>query len=310
MKIGKYLKAGFRFLKDPYYRFLILSGKGLYNNLSDEEFVTKMYRAVEGEDLDLSNPKSFSAKLQWLKLFNRKSIYSIMVDKYRARDFVKEKIGEQYLIPLIGVWDSPDDIDFDKLPDKFVLKCNHNSGLGMCICKSKRDIDWKKVKDELDRGIKQDYYLRWREWPYKNVPRKIICEQFMIDNSTDGTLTDYKFFCFNGEPKIMYISHDASENATTDFYDMDFVKLPIRMKDPNSDKVMQKPECFEEMKELARVLSKDVPFLRVDFYYINNSIYFGELTFFHNAGFVKIYPEEWNYILGDWVKLPAKQYNC
>lgn len=287
--------------------FSYLSKLGLFDKMPDERYLKLKYKNVFGRDLDLENPKTFNEKLQWLKLYNRKPEYTMMVDKYKVREYIAQTLREEYLIPLLGVWDDPDEIDFDALPDQFVLKCNHNSGLGMCICKDKSKLDIPKVKAELRKGLKQDYYLMGREWPYKDVPRKIIAEKYMVDDSNCGELTDYKFFCFNGVPKFMYISNDNSENATTDFFDMEFNRLDMRMKDPNSNVIPPKPHLFNEMKAIAEKLSQGIPFVRVDLYVIGGSIYFGELTFFHNAGFCSIHPEHWEKTLGDWIKLPSEK---
>lgn len=270
---------------------------------NDELYLKIVYWLSMGKRLNLKNPKTFNEKLQWLKLYNRKPEYTIMVDKVKAKEYVAKIIGEEHIIPTLGVWDDPDEIDFDKLPNQFVLKCNHNSGMGMCICRDKSKLDIEKVKRELRKGLRQDYYMTNREWPYKNVPRKIMAEKFMQDDSGND-LTDYKFFCFNGEPFMMYVSHDNAEHATTDFFDMDYQRLPIRMKDPNSDNPPAKPKEFDEMKGYARQLSKNVPFLRVDFYVINHVVYFGELTFFHNSGLTAIHPKKWEYKLGDLLKFP------
>lgn len=160
-----------------------------------------------------------------------------------------------------------------------------------------------KLKSDLKKGLREDYYLRHREWPYKDVPRKIIAEKYMVDESGD-VLTDYKFFCFDGEPRVMYISNDGAENPRTDFFDMDFKHIPIKMKDPNAERTPIKPLNFELMKELARKLSRGFPFLRTDFYEINGNVYVGELTLYHNAGLSKIEPQEWNLKLGDYINLP------
>ena len=225
-----------------------------------------------------------------------------MVDKYRARQYIKDVIGDQYLIPLLGVWEKPDEIEFDLLPNQFVLKCNHNSGTGMCLCKDKNRIDISKIKRELRKGLMEDYYSVHREWPYRDVQRQIIAEKYMVDEGGD-VLTDYKFFCFNGEPRVMYISNDGAENPRTDFFDMEFNHLPIIMKDPNSEQLPKKPQNFELMKELAEKLSEGIPFLRTDFYEINGDVYVGELTLYHNAGLSHIEPEEWSYKLGSYIDL-------
>ena len=190
MKILKYIKKPSLAIK--YLKAKRLAGK-YGQSLNDEEYLKKAFKLNMGKELNLDNPQTFNEKLQWLKLHDRKSEYTIMVDKYLARDYIAKTIGEEYLIPLLGVWDSPDEIDFDALPDQFVLKCNHNSGLGMCICKDKSKLDIEKVKKELQKGLNENYYLHRREWPYKDVPRKIIAEKYMVDES--GTeLKDYKFF--------------------------------------------------------------------------------------------------------------------
>lgn len=266
-----------------------------------------VYWLSMGKKLNLKDPKTFNEKLQWLKLYNRKPEYTIMVDKVKAKEYVAKIIGKEHIIPTLGVWDKFDEIDCDELPEQFVLKCNHNSGLGMCICRDKSKLDIAKVKRELRKGLRQDYYMTNREWPYKNVPRKIMAEKFMQDGDKPD-LTDYKFFCFNGEPKMMYVSHDNAEHATTDFFDMDYNRLPIRMKDPNSEVLPEQPKEFEEMKQYARQLSKNIPFLRVDFYVISHVVYFGELTFFHNSGLTPIRPTEWEYKIGKWLKLPSAAF--
>ena len=229
-----------------------------------------------------------------------------MVDKYEAKQYVTEKIGEGHVVPLLGGWDDSNDIDFDALPNQFVLKCNHNSGLGMVVCTDKTKLDTLTVRKKLKQGLKQKYYFCDREWPYKNVKPKIIAETFLKDSENE-CLVDYKFFCFNGEPKFMYRSMDYSQDPHTDFYDMDYNRLEMRMRDPNSDKEYPKPKCFEEMKKYAEILSKDIPHLRVDFYEVDGVVYVGEMTFFHCGGFASIYPEKWMDVLGDWIQLPSNE---
>ena len=252
--------------------------------------------------MDIDNPTTFNEKLQWLKLHDRKPEYTQMVDKYEAKKYVAEKIGEQYIIPTLGVWDKFDEIDFDSLPNQFVLKCTHDSG-GLVVCRDKSKLDFDLVKKKISKSLKQNYFWRGREWPYKNVKPRIIAEKYMEDGENE-CLTDYKFFCFGGEPKFMYRSMDKAKDPRTDFFDMDYNRLNMRMRDPNSDIIQQKPENFEKMKELSRILSVGIPHLRVDFYEIGGKIYFGELTFYHCGGFAKVYPEEWMNILGDWITLP------
>lgn len=304
---GKALKVIKRLLTDKNIRFGYMTKLGLLDHMSDLDYLTEKYKRVFSRVPNYVIPSTFNEKLQYLKLYDRKPEYTIMVDKYRVRDYIAEKIGAEYLIPLVGVWDSPDQIDFDALPNQFAMKCNHNSGLGMCICTDKAKLDVSKVKRELRRGLKQDYYLTGREWPYKDVPRKIIAEQFM--KSDAGGLTDYKIHCFNGEPKIVLVCKDrfTETGLTEDFFSAQWEHLDIRRpKHPNASKPIPQPEELPQLLSLARVLSKDILFLRVDFYIIEHRIYFSELTFFPASGFEKFVPEKWDEILGDWLALPEK----
>lgn len=282
------LKKGLRFIFDKRYRFVILANKGVYDNMQDEALLNRKYEAIFGKRLNLDNPQTFNEKLQWLKLYDRNPEYTIMVDKYKVRDYIKEKIGEEYLIPLIGVWDNPDDIDFDALPDKFVLKCNHNSGLGMCICKDKSKLNIENVKSELKKGLAQDYYLTGREWPYKNVPRKIIAEKYMTDTSDSSDFTDYKFFCFNGYVDCVMVCLERS-SGDTKFYFFDsnwnLKRLNTREKNAPDGFTISKPSQMDKMFEIAAKLSKGLPFVRIDLYQSNDHIYFGEITFFPDSGF-------------------------
>ena len=282
------LKKGLRFIFDKRYRFVILANKGVYDNMQDEALLNRKYEAIFGKRLNLDNPQTFNEKLQWLKLYDRNPEYTIMVDKYKVRDYIKEKIGEEYLIPLIGVWDNPDDIDFDALPDKFVLKCNHNSGLGMCICKDKSKLNIENVKSELKKGLAQDYYLTGREWPYKNVPRKISAEKYMTDTSDSSDFTDYKFFCFNGYVDCVMVCLERS-SGDTKFYFFDrnwnLKRLNTRGKNAPDGFTISKPSQMDKMFEIAAKLSKGLPFVRIDLYQSNDHIYFGEITFFPDSGF-------------------------
>ena len=306
MQFGKYIKAIKKYTFSKDYRFLINSGYGKYDDMPDAEYLSRKFMAVFNQHLRIDSPQTFNEKLQWLKLYDRKPEYTVMVDKYKARDYIAEKIGERYLIPLIGVWDDPDEIDFDALPNRFVLKCNHNSGLGMCICKDKSVLNIKNVKKRLKRGLKQDYYLTGREWPYKNVPRKIIAEQFM--KSDESGLTDYKVHCFNGEPKLILVCKDrfSKTGLTEDFFSERWEYLDMRRPThPNASNKTAEPEELSEMLTLARKLSENIPFLRVDFYIIEHKVYFSELTFYPASGFEKFVPEEWDAVLGSWLTLPA-----
>jgi len=296
-----------RYLIDSNYRFKVKKGHGVYNKLSDEEYLKLCFKQYIGKDLNLENPKTFNEKIQWLKLYDRNPEYTRMVDKYLVRDYIAKTIGPEYLIPLIGVWDHPDEIDFDNLPNQFVLKCNHNSGLGMCICKDKTKLNVNSVKNELKKGLSQDYYLTGREWPYKDVPRKIIAEKYMVDDS-GYELKDYKLHCFNGTVKYTLVCSDRfsglGERLT--FFDREWSVMPLeRRRYPKSEVEIKKPKSYEKMVELAEKLAKNIPFVRVDFYDVNGKIYFGELTFYPGSGFEEFVPYVWDENLGDCLVLPT-----
>lgn len=287
--------------------FDALNYRKMLNWLPDKVFLKAAFRARFGRKLDLNNPKTFNEKMQWMKLYNRNPEYTMMVDKYLVREYVREKLGEEYLIPLLGVWDDPDKIDFDKLPMQFVLKCNHNSGLGMCICKDKKKLDIAQVKKELRKGIEQDYYLTGREWPYKNVPRRIIAEKYMVDES-GYELKDYKYYCFDGKVRIVMVNSDrmSSEETKANYFDENFQPLDFVWGYKNAKILPVKPKKFEEMKDLAEKLSESIPHVRIDFYQTPNGIFFGEMTFFDGCGFDAIEPKEWDYEIGSWIELPRK----
>lgn len=279
-----------------------LERKGYFDRWSDERYLRLMYRMYLGKRLNLKNPRTFNEKLQWIKLYDRRPEYTMMVDKYAVREHVAKVLGEAYLIPLLGVWDDPEEIDFDTLPTQFVLKCNHNSGTGMCICKNKAKLDIEKVKAELRKGLAQNYYLSGREWPYKNIKRRIIAEKFMVDDS--GGLQDYKVLCFNGEPKLIQIHKGRFQNHTQDFYDTQWKRHEIYQGVPMSKTDMDKPAFLEQMLEVSKTLSAGIPHVRVDWYYVDGQLYFGELTFFDASGFYAFEPEFWDQQLGDWIQLP------
>lgn len=305
MQLEQKIKKLKRFIVDPEYRFQLNAVRGAYNNMADDEYLTRLFKFYQGYPLNLQNPRTFNEKLQWIKLYDRNPLYTQLVDKFLVREFVKEKIGEDHLIPLIGVWDTPEEIDFDALPDQFVLKCNHNSGTGMCICKDKSALNIAEVKDNLWRGLKEDYYLTAREWPYKNVPRKIICEKFMVDES-NTELKDYKFYCFNGKAQILLRVKDRFSDKPTsaNYYSRDGQELPIKWGFEQNQEPSEWQEAYDEMFRLADILASGIPQVRVDFYLVNGKIYFGEMTFFDGGGFDRIEPVEWDYKLGDLITLP------
>ncbi len=287
-----------KIIHDLFWKFL----NSTYKYWPDELWLKVLYRSKLHRKLDLDNPRRFTDKLNWLKLHDRNPLYTKLVDKYEVKQYIKDKLGEQMVIPLYGVWNHFDEIDFDKLPHQFVLKCTHDSGR-LCICKDKASFDKVKAKEKLEKSLKNNFFWWTREWAYKDVKPRIIAEKYMEDGSNDA-LTDYKFFCFNGEPKMMYISHDVSSDPRTDFFDMEWNHLPFRVKDPHADVLPEKPAKFDEMRNIARILSAGIPHVRVDLYVINNQIYFGEMTFYHNSGIFSVTPDDWDYKIGDWLTLP------
>ena len=294
-----------------YYKNPKILGNVILNRfcrwMPDEAYLRIKYRMWMGKPLDLRNPRTFGEKLEWLKLYNRKPEYTILVDKVKVKDYVAPIIGERYLIPTLGVWDDPEKIDFDSLPDRFVIKCNHNSGLGMYICKDKSKMDVEKVKSGLMKGLKQDYYIASREWPYKNVPRRILAEQFIDPPKGSQDLPDYKWYCFNGEPKFCQVIQDRNTCETIDFFDVEWRHqnfIGLNKKAGNAKITPSRPAHIEEHLAIARKLSKGIPFARIDLYETEDRPYFGEVTFFPNGGFGSFRPAEYNEILGSMICLP------
>ncbi|MGN1190494.1 MAG: ATP-grasp fold amidoligase family protein [Candidatus Ornithospirochaeta sp.] len=263
--------------------------------LSDEDYVKVIYRLRMGKKLDLSEPKTFSEKLQYLKVYDHNPKYSKMAGKLSMREYVANTIGEGHTVPILGVWDSFDSIDFDTLPEEFVLKTTHDSG-SYAICRDKNKFDYKNAKKVIERSLKKNYYRVTREWQYKDIDRKVIAEILLKDNG--GTLTDYKFFCFNGEPHFMYIERESDEHPLQAIFDMDFNRLPFTMEDEKWEGEIEKPACFSQMIDYAAKLSASIPFLRVDMYEVNGVVYIGELTFYHYGGYVSFNPPEWDSIIG------------
>lgn len=278
--------------------------KGIFKYFPDKMVLKRLYYIHTNKKLNLINPQSYNEKLQWIKLYDRKSIYSTMVDKYEAKKYVADIIGSQYIIPTLGIYNSLDEIKFDELPNKFVVKCTHDSG-GLVIVKDKSKLDIGLIKSKIEKSLKKNYYYHSREWPYKNVKPRIIIEKYMEDKN-NATMRDYKFFCFNGKPELMYLSEglENHETASMSFYDMNFKITDCKRKDYKLlDYYPEKPVNFEKMKEFASILSKDIPHLRVDFYEINGKLYFGELTFFTCSGFIPFEDDKWDYKLGQLIDL-------
>lgn len=267
----------------------------------DKLFLKLKFRLMMGEKLDLNNPKTFNQKLQWLKLYNRKPEYTTMVDKYAVKEYVANIIGVEHIIPTLGVWNNTDEIDWNALPDQFVLKTTHGGGGGgIVICKDKATFDKDRAKEILNKSFRGDIYKIFKEWPYKNVPKRIIAEKFMTNNGKE--LEDYKIHCFNGEPQFILVCSNRYGNGAMidDFYSPNWELMEVRRPGhPQSEKASKAPEQLEQMLELSRILSKDIPFLRTDFYIIDDNIYFGELTFFPASGMSKFEPKEWDNTFGE-----------
>ena len=304
MKLSKLCKVGMSFLTKPYYRTRVLIKLGYYDSLSDEDFLKKVFPKYMGYPLNLENPKTFSEKLQWLKLNYRNPIQIIMVDKYEAKHFIAKHVGEQYVIPTLAVWDSVEDIDIDALPNQFVLKITHDSG-GIVICKDKSTFDFEAAKAKLRASLRQDYSRIAREWVYQNVPRRIIAEEYISELGNDDLL-DYKMYSFHGEPKLTVVcSNRFSKTGTRmNFYDMDWNSMGIHFGHyPPLPTEFPKPDTYGEMLQVAAELSKACPYLRVDFYEIKGRLYTGELTLFPGAGFERFRPISRDYELGECLHL-------
>ena len=273
--------------------------------LPDRLRIEIMWRQWMNYPLNLKKPTTFNEKLQWLKLYDRNPLYTKLVDKYAAKDYVASIIGKEYVIPTIAVWDNVEDIDLSKLPSQFVLKTTHDSG-GVCICRDKDSFDFEKAKEKLDHSLHYDYYKLAAEWPYKNVYRRIMAEEYLEPAQNVKDLPDYKFFCFDGECKALFIATDRQnrEEPYFSFFDIDFNFLGITQGHPQPPVIPAKPQNYDLMIELAEKLSKGFPQVRVDFYEVNGKVYFGELTFFHHSGIVPFEPQKWDYIFGEWLKLP------
>lgn len=269
-------------------------------NLNDEEYIKKLYKIRNGKELNLDNPTTFFEKINWLKIHDRKEIYTTMVDKYDVKKCVEDIIGKEYVIPALGVWNNVEEIDFDKLPDQFVLKCTHDCG-STIICRDKDCFDIAAAKKLLNKNLKTDYYLKFREWPYKNVKKRILCEEYV-----EGIVNEnYKLFCFDGVVKFLYVA--PYREATVDYFDADYNHLDgVRnVFHSEAETPPSKPVVFDKMKSLAEKLSSGYPHLRIDFYNDHGKIYFGEITFYQEGGFAPYYPDKWNYIFGEYLDLSS-----
>lgn len=275
--------------------------------LPDSVYIKLRYRFQMRRRLNLKNPRTFQEKLHWLKLHDQNPAYTDMVDKVKVKDYVAKTVGNEYVVPLLGVWDRPEDINWGALPNQFVLKTNHAGGnSGVIICRDKSKLDKQTAISKLKGSMHSDIYRLYREWPYKNVEKKVFAEMFIEAAPGVKDLPDYKFFCFDGEVKALFIAKDRQTpgvDLTFDFFDADYKHLPVRQGHPNAKELPQKPKSFDEMKRIAEALSKGIPHVRVDFYEANGKPYFGEMTFCHFAAMVPFEPEEWDYKFGEWLDL-------
>lgn len=291
---------------DKNLRFEFLIKKGFTKWIPDKIFLKIRFKRKMGYKLDLDSPQSFNEKLQWLKLYDHQSRYIKMVDKYEAKKYVAEEIGSQYIIPTLGLWSSFDKIDFSTLPNEFVIKCTHDSG-GIVICKDKAKFDAEKTRRKITQCLKKNYYWFGREWPYKDVKPRVLVEKLMIDES-DADLKDYKIFNFWGQPRMIQVDYDRFTNHRRNLYSVDWEYIDASIQYPTDPNIkIPKPVCLEEMLKLAKILSKDIPFVRTDFYCIDNRVYFGELTFYHGSGFEDFHPKNFGLELGVYLDLPTKE---
>lgn len=285
-----------------------LRGKLMYglSFLPDEAYIKLFYFAVTGRKLDLKNPVTFEDKQQWLKLHDRHEEYTMLADKYAVKKLVGEKLGEQYCFPLLGVWDRFEDIDFDALPDEFVLKCNHDSGSTRVI-HDKKAITPKEMKEMrkfYKRRLRKNFFYAGREYPYKNIEHKIMAEKYMSDETQDDSgLNDYKFFCFHGVPKFVLIVSNRGKGTCYDFFDMDLNRLTLTYGEHKNENLVIDRDKFNEMAQIAAKMSEGIKFVRLDLFMVNGQVYFGEYTFFDGGGFQWYQPEEWEYTLGEWIDL-------
>ena len=292
----------------PKHRFFAQAERGAYDFMPDEEYIRLRYKKFFGKEPDLENPRTLCEKLNWLKLYYRRPEYTSMADKYAVKKLVADKIGSEYVIPLLGVYDSFDEIDFDALPDKFVLKCTHDSG-GRAICRDKKSFDREAARKTLTEALQKDFFMIAREWPYKNIPRRIIAEEY-IDSLGRPDSIEYKITCFNGHVKLITIcggiAHERLWQRSNDHYSRDMKRLNFWTYYKNPKTPQKIPPQMDELIALSEKLGEGVPYLRVDWYIHEGQIYFGEFTFYTWGGLMKFNPPEWDEILGSWLELPEK----
>lgn len=293
-----------KLIKKPRLLLGPLAKLGIFKWMNDEDYLKFAYKCLTGDTLHLDNPYTFTEKIQWLKLHDHQLRYIQLVDKLLVKDYVEQMIGDEYIIPTLNVWNSVSEIDYNSLPDRFVLKCNHDSG-SVVICRDKNSFDKKAASKYLSKCLRRNPYYWGREWPYKYVKRKVFAEYYLEDLKSK-VLIDYKFYCFNGNPKYCQVIKNRGSKETIDFFDMKWIHQPFIGLTPNvknSDDIIREPYNFEKMKTFSNILSKNTYFCRIDFYEVNNRLFFGEITFYPNAGFGCFRPKDWNLKLGSLIKI-------
>lgn len=298
-----------KYVLHPATAWYVLDRKGnlpIFLRMPDQKFLGMLYEEVFHQKMDFKTPKTFNEKIQWLKVYDRNPKYPKLADKAEVKKHVAKIIGEEYVIPTIGVYESFDDINFDSLPKQFVLKCTHDSG-GIVICKDKDTLNLTDARKKLEDGLKQNFYWPMREWVYKDIQPRIIIEKFLPE--VDGDTIDYKFMCFNGKVEYIFTGSErfSEDGLKITWFTPEWKKLDFERHYPASKKNIPKPKNLQKMIEIAEQLSKGIPFVRIDLYNLNGKIYFGEYTFYPGAGLEEFTPEEWDYKLGNLIKLPQKQ---
>lgn len=293
-----------KLIKNPYVVFRLPRLQQRMRLLPDAVYLKLVYRARIGRPLNLNSPKGFNEKLQWLKLYDRNPLYTKLVDKAEVKPWVAERIGWEHVLPTLGVWDSFDDIDFGALPERFVLKCTHDSG-GLAICRDLSTFDMAAARRKIERSLANNYFWSGREWPYKDVRPRIIAEEYLDPAGEQVGLTDYKVMCFGGQARCEFTcTGRADGNLHVDFFDTEWNHMPFTRHYPNADVPPEAPERLKDMVAMAERLSEGMPFVRVDFYEVAGQYYFGEMTFYPGSGMEEFDPERWDEELGSWIELP------
>lgn len=297
------MKPYLRFIFDSEYRFVVLGNLGFLKNIPDEDYLKKRFKYITGMELHLDNPQSFNEKIQWLKIYDRKPLYTRLVDKAEVKKWVADRIGEQAVIPTLGVYDSFDDIEIESLPNSFVIKCTHDSG-STIICRDLTSFDIDNAKKMFNRCLKRNLFYSGREWAYKDVKPRIIVEKY-IEGVDGNYIDDYKVFNFNGIPKMIQVDHDRFGNHVRNLYTTEWELIDAEIQYPSAkDIIIEKPKCLDKMLEYAKVLSNGMTHVRTDFYCVGDNVFFGEMTFYHGSGTEDFRPKEFGLKVGSWLDLP------